>query len=169
MRKIDPPHAGVSDACDRLFAEARGHDRWPRGSSEKLNYRLLSRAAYPDVPPDALVRGVNAGDQQAIHTAIEWLRFDPFCLWSGYAKQRLMRALAKTKLSTSQASKVRELLLANLLKGRREEFRESCRLARAVQDSDFVRRLSALLDHDDTDVAQRASWMLQRCNAPIQS
>jgi hypothetical protein len=115
---------------------------------------------------DDLVRGIGVGDQDSIHTAVEWLRFDPFCLWSGYAKQRLMRALAKTKLSTSQASKVRELLLTNLLKGRREEFRESCRLARAVQDPAFVERLSELLEHVDADVVQRASWMLQRCSAP---
>ncbi len=31
-----------------------------------------------------LVAGVRAGDTHAIDDAVAWLRFDPFCLWSGY-------------------------------------------------------------------------------------
>lgn len=110
-----------------------------------------------------LVSAVEAGDQAAVEAAISWLRLDPFCLWSGYAKQVLMRRLARTKLSTRQAQHLREVLLAIIPKGRREEFRECCRLARAVQNDGFRARLRELLDHQDEDTAQRARWMLDGC------
>src|SRR6266516_6686141 len=46
-----------------------------------------------------------------------------------------MRAIAQQPLSTRQAEAVRGVLLALLTRGRREEFRDACRLARAVNNT----------------------------------
>ncbi|MDP9389147.1 MAG: hypothetical protein M3Q48_14820 [Actinomycetota bacterium] len=94
---------------------------------------------------------------------IEWLRFDPFCLWSGYLKRRLMRTLAQQKLSTRQAQAIREVLLDVLHRGRREEFRDACRLARSVNNAEFREQLRDVSSCGDPDTRQRARWMLDGC------
>lgn len=167
MHAINLPPASARDACDRAFVQARGSGRWPRQSSENLAYRLVSRGAFPK-DPARLVARVRAGESVAIDEAIEWLRFDPFCLWSGYLKQRLMRSIASQKLSTRQAAAIRALLLEVLQRGRREEFRDACRLARAVNGEDFRERLRQLTQTQDPDTNQRAIWMLGGCERTAQ-
>lgn len=162
MRAINLPPASAREACDKAFAEARGTERWPRQSSEKVGYRLMSRGAYP-ADTTSLLRRVGTGDSTAIDEAIQWLRFDPFCLWSGYLKQRLMRSIASQRLSTRQAATIRSLLLEILPRGRREEFRDACRLARAVNDGDFRHSLREMTQTQDPDTNQRAIWMLSGC------
>ena len=122
----------------------------------------MSRGAFPS-NPSKLVARVRQGESAAIDEPIAWLRFDPFCLWSGYLKQRLMRSMASQKLSTRQAASIRSILLEVLGRGRREEFREACRLARAVNDRDFRERLREMTRTQDPDTNQRAVWMLAGC------
>lgn len=74
-----------------------------------------------------------------------------------------MRSIAKQKLSTRQAAAIQGVLLEILPRGRREEFRDSCRLARAVNDQPFRDRLRAFTRVDDADTRQRATWMLAGC------
>lgn len=162
VRAINLPTPAARDAYDGAFADARGTAPWPRESSTKVAYQLLSRGALPEDPAGLLAK-VNAGDARAIDAAIQWLRFDPFCLWSGYLKRDLMRSIAKQKLSTRQAAAIQGVLLEILPRGRREEFRDSCRLARAVNDQPFRDRLRALTHGDDADTRQRATWMLTGC------
>lgn len=162
MRSINLPPASAREACDKAFAETRGTESWPRQSSEKVAYRLMSRGAYP-ADADALLQRVRRGDSTAIDEAVQWLRFDPFCLWSGYLKQRLMRSIASQRLSTLQAATIRSLLLEILPRGRREEFRDACRLARAVNDGHFRDRLREMTQTEDSDTNQRAAWMLSGC------
>lgn len=162
MRTINLPSPSAREACDRAFAEARGNERWPRQSSENVAYRLLSRGAFPG-DPGFLVARVRSGETRAIDEVIEWLRFDPFCLWSGYLKRRLMRTLAQQKLSTRQAQAIREVLLDVLHRGRREEFRDACRLARSVNNAEFREQLRDVSSCGDPDTRQRARWMLDGC------
>lgn len=162
MRAINLPTPAAHEAYDRAFAEARGTAPWPRESSTKVAYQLLSRGALPE-DPGGLLTKVHAGDSRALDAAIQWLRFDPFCLWSGYLKRDLMRSLARQKLSTRQAAAIQEVLLEILPRGRREEFRDSCRLARAVNSQPFRDRLRAFTLVDDADTRQRATWMLAAC------
>lgn len=159
MRAINLPTPAAREAYDRAFAEARGTDRWPRESSTKAAYQLLSRGALPE----GLLAKVHGGDSRAVDAAIRWLRFDPFCLWSGYLKRDLMRSIARQRLSTRQAAAIQEVLLEILPRGRREEFRDSCRLARAVNGQLFRDRLRAFTLVDDADTRQRATWMLAGC------
>lgn len=94
MRAINLPTPAAREAYDRAFAEARGTAPWPRESSTKVSYQLLSRGALPE-DPGGLLTKVHAGDSRALDAAIQWLRFDPFCLWSGYLKRDLMRSLVR--------------------------------------------------------------------------
>lgn len=122
----------------------------------------MSRGALPKDSKE-LLANVRSGDARRIDAAIEWLRFDPFCLWSGYLKRDLYRSIAMQKLSTRQAAAVQELLIEILPRGRREEFRDACRLARAVNSQLFRDRLRVFTQAEDADTRQRAAWMLAGC------
>ena len=164
MRSIDLPSAQTRDQCDEAFAAARassaGH------SAGNIAYRLLSRGAFPSNPRE-LIERIRAGDSEAIDEAVGWLSFDPFCLWSGYLKQQLMRSLAQQKMSTGQAERIRQMLLDVLPRGRRMEFRTACRLARSVVNEPFVDRLGDYIAHADADTRQRAQWMLGGCERAL--
>lgn len=124
----------------------------------------MSRGAFPS-DPIGLLRRVRLGESGAIDEAVEWLTLDPFCLWSGYLKRDLMRALAQQKLSTRQAAAIQRLLLDLLPRGRREEFRDACRLARAVNTAGFRESLRTFTLNPDRDTVQRARWMLDGCES----
>jgi hypothetical protein len=162
VHPIDLPAASARDAADRAFAEARAATTGLRGSSENIAYRLMSRGALPTDARE-LVDRVRIGEAAAIDDAIAWLTFDPFCLWSGYTKQRLMRALAQQTLSARQAAAAQRFLLDIIPRGRRTEFRDACRLARSVNTHAFRQRLAALVERGDADSRQRAQWMLEGC------
>ena len=156
------PTSVARETIDEAFADARSGRRWGQGSSEVVAYRLMSRGALPADPP-GLLANVRKANRDAIDEAIAWLRLDPFCLWSGYLKRDLMRALAQQKLSTRQAEAVRKMLLEILPRGRRQEFRDACRLARAVNSEAFRRELAEVVSVGDTGTAERARWMLEGC------
>src|SRR3954471_22900819 len=98
----DLPTVAARADCDDVFARARASRR-SREPGADVAYRLLSRGAHPDGFA-RLVERICASDRDAIDAVIAWLALDPFCLWSGYAKGRLMRRLAAAKLSTRQAA-----------------------------------------------------------------
>jgi hypothetical protein len=128
---------------------------------------MLSRSCLHDIVSSALLAGRFDGSggpasNAAIDAAIDWLAHDYFCDASGYVKQRVMRGLAQVKLSARQAAEVRGVLVAVVSRGPRKEFRDACRLARAVDHIDLRRALTELQQHDDPGTRQRATWMLQR-------
>lgn len=108
---------------------------------------------------------IRSGDSAAVDAALEWLELDPFCLYSGYAKQSLLRALVVSKLSARQAARVRRVLLEAIVRGPRMEFRDACRLARSVDSVGLRQRLLELAGSADSGTAQRAAWMLERLDA----
>lgn len=162
VRSIDMPTSVARDTIDRAFADARSGRRWGQGSSEVVSYRLMSRGALP-ADPAGLLADVRKANRESIDEAIAWLLLDPFCLWSGYLKRDLMRALAQQKLSTRQAESVRKMLLEILPRGRRQEFRDACRLARAVNNEAFRSQLAEVENGSEAGTAQRARWMLEGC------
>jgi hypothetical protein len=87
--------------------------------------------------PAELLRRVDAGDPRAVDEAIDWLETDVFVLYSGYLKQRLLRRLRRVPLSGEQRTRLQLLVLAICGRGRRQEFREICRLAVRLDDEDF--------------------------------
>ncbi len=162
VRSIDMPTFVARDTIDKALANARHGRRWGQGSSEVVAYRLMSRGVLPG-DPARLLADVRKANRESIDEAIIWLRLDPFCLWSGYLKRDLMRALAQQKLSTRQAETVRKMLLEILPRGRRQEFRDACRLARAVNSEAFRSQLAEVVRVADSGTAQRARWMLEGC------
>jgi hypothetical protein len=158
---IGLPTVATRTDCDDVFARARASRR-SREPGADVAYRLLSRGAYPDGLAD-LVERLGTSDRDAVDAAIAWLTLDPFCLWSGYAKGRLMRRLAAAKLSTRQAAKVRAVLIDVIQRGPRQEFRDTCRLARAVNSEELRAELRRLEAHPDAGTRERAIWMLGSC------
>ncbi|HZP28491.1 MAG TPA: hypothetical protein VFC99_06040 [Acidimicrobiia bacterium] len=153
--------AGQWDAFDAISARLRSQKRTGERYAG-FEYRLISKAAYPSGFAE-LVQALQSGDAAAVEPAILWLDSDVFCLHSGYAKERVMRYLARSVLSTRQAARVRRLLLRVVERGGRPEFRMACRLARRVETHEFRRSLATLAADEDPGVADRAGWMLAAC------
>ncbi len=129
-----------------------------------IAYRLMSLGgALPDARGTA--ERVRAHDPRAIDEAIAWLETDPFCLYSGYTKQTLMRALARAKLSTRQADRLRKVVLQVITRGPRQEFRDTRRLAVRLDSREFRDNLSRLRLQADEGTAQRAQWILDAMRA----
>ena len=162
MQSTGLPVPEGRQSLDELLSTARQERGAAGGSTERLAYRLLSRGSLPS-DPVSLIAEVRAGDQQAIDGAIAWLRLDPFCLWSGYLKSRLMRALAQQPLTPDQTTALQWVLLEILPRGRREEFRDACRLARTIDGQSFRQQLRTITELGDPDTQQRATWMLDGC------
>lgn len=141
----------------RLRAERRGGSR-----EATFEYRLVSMAAYPGDFREFVAR-LQAGDATAVEPAVLWLDSDVFCLHSGYAKERVMRYLARSALSTRQAARVAALLLRVTTRGGRPEFRMACRLATKVQTAEFRSALNDLRISGDAGTVERAEWMLTAC------
>lgn len=159
--RFNPLTASVWSEYDRISSAVRAQRRAGVQGTE-LHYRLLSMAAYPPGFSE-MVERLQAGDQAAVAPAVAWLDADPFCQFSGYAKGRVMRYLARNKLSTREASRIRSLLLRVIERGGRPEFRVACRLARKVDSVEFRKRLRERTAHRDAGVRQRGLWMLKAC------
>lgn len=162
VQSTDLPSPEERASLDALLATARQERASERGSSRILAYQLLSIGVLPP-DPESLIAQVKAGDQTSIEEAIAWLRLDPFCLWSGYLKSRLMRALAQQPLTPDQITALQAVLLDIVPRWRRAEFRDACRLARTVDGQAFRRHLNTLMELGDPDTQQRARWMLEGC------
>ena len=88
---------------------------------------------------------LKAGDASAIEPAIVFLEVDPYCLFSGYEKERLYGHLSHVTLSDHQADRLRAFVLRRCRERRyRHELRKLRVLARAIATPDFVRDLNDL-------------------------
>lgn len=158
--RFNPLTTSVRDTYEHIASALRAKAR--TSSTAKFHYDLVSRAAYPAGFPE-LVDRLQAGELEAVAPAVAWLDSDPFCRFSGYEKERIMRYLARSKLSTKQAATIRALLLRVIQRGGRPEFRMACRLARRVEDREFRDALRSFAELDDPGVRKRAGWMLAAC------
>jgi hypothetical protein len=98
---------------------------------------------------------------EAIELAVRFLEADPWFFRSGYIKEDFIQVLKKASLSDDQCSRLRSALLAKIDSGGGREFREYCKLARALQTDEFREELEAKLESPDETVSQRAGWMLE--------
>jgi len=80
----------------------------------------------------------------AIEPAVAFLETDLWCFRSGYAKERLMRWLARLDLSSDAQARLHRWILDALAKGPRREYRRMVILARSVATADFARSLEEL-------------------------
>jgi hypothetical protein len=100
-----------------------------------------------------VIEALKAGDEEAIEPAIVFLEVDPYCLWTGFEKERLYGILARTQLGANDADRLRAFLLRRCAEKRcRHEFRKLRGLARALATADFLSALQALpRSTDDKD------------------
>lgn len=103
---------------------------------------------------------LQAGDPAATESAIAFLEADPWEFRSGYAKRKVMSALAHRPLDDAAHRRLARVLLHHVDVGERLEFRASCRLARRLGPGALRDPLVQRLDSGDLDRARRAAVML---------
>ncbi len=78
--------------------------------------------------------------------AIAFLEVDPWCLWSGYVKQKVMRYVSRFNHSPADRRRLQEVVVAVTQKGPRREFSETALLAKRVWDPEFGHELRQLAE-----------------------
>jgi len=104
------------------------------------------------------------GNPDAINMAIAFLQADPFFFRSGYLKEQLLRLLKKAPLSQEHKTALKELLLYEITRvpaKRLREYTDYCKLANAIQDNHFRKKVAAILNSSDNSVhREKARIML---------
>jgi hypothetical protein len=116
-------------------------------------------AAYPPGFWESFAQLQNR-DLVGLPIAIEFLEADPWFFRSGYYKEKLIRYILRLDLTTNFQARLRKIILAAVDKRYRREFREYCRLARKVDNSELREALLERLKHDNSDIRRRAQWVL---------
>ncbi len=78
--------------------------------------------------------------------AIVFLEVDPWCLWSGYVKQKVMRYVSRIDHCRADRRRLQEVVVAVTQKGPRREFCETALLAKRVWDREFGHELRQLAE-----------------------
>lgn len=108
---------------------------------------------------------IDLGESEAIDEALAFLEHDPYFFRSGYARERMARRLARTKLTPPQATRARVIVMSTVNGQRHCPQPGIGRLARAVADNPLRRELRARL-HADAAVARRALRTLVNVRHP---
>lgn len=108
-----------------------------------VRFRAALMALYSDVWHE-IVLELQAGDADAVEPAIVFLEADPWCVRSGYAKERILPSLCRTELSATQQARLRNWLVVALSKGPRREYWLMIRLAMRLASPDLSTQLRAL-------------------------
>lgn len=100
-------------------------------------------------------------DAATISVAIIYLQTDPYFHRSGYIKQRIIRLIKKATLSQEQIEQLQEVVLDAIQHNGRREFDEYYRLARKIQNAEFVKRIETIVaSAQDMRVMARAQQTL---------
>jgi hypothetical protein len=131
---------------------------WRKVVSAAKHRSHLSQQVLPQW--DAILPALKRKEDWAIEMAIQVLERDPFAHAAGYLKAKLMRGLVSVHLDQVQRSRLSIALARVVTRGKRMEFRESCRLARYIQDPELKRSLERLSADPNPDTAYAATYML---------
>ena len=141
-------------------------NRWAAVAEAAQLYDVLSRIGFsPRIFADIawmteMPTGSTAG---RVTDVLRWLEEDPFCLNSGFYKQRVLRLLRRFDFTEEQADQMRRIVVAVIQRGPRQEFRELRRITPRVDSPalrDSLRRLAAT---SDAGTAWRAAQLLGAC------
>ncbi len=132
-----------SEACRRFHGYQSGID-------EYLTEESFSR--------------LKSGNPTMVEFALVFLEEDLRFFRSGYIKEKILEKLKKVPLDYKQTERLRAILLDAVEKRGGREFRRYCRLAKAVELSDFEDKLKTLISSDNDIVARRARMMLKYIN-----
>jgi hypothetical protein len=123
-------------------------------------FHLTCEQAYPETlrqfdKGHLPVSEVDTGD------ILDFLEADPVFYRSGYVKQKLLKDLKRRKLEASEIARIQAIILGIVCQpDHRREFTDYCKVAVAVADEDFRKRLQKLASGRETRIATRAGWML---------
>ncbi len=155
-RRADKAHADMHAA---FRAGLRDADPAAYGSLVD-EFRSATRAALHGVGPDIYAR-IDAGDRTALDIAVAFLAADPWFFSSGYVKANLIRRLKRAQLDEARCERLRRAVLHAVTTRDRREFRDYCRLARAVTRPNLIVTLRVRSLDPDPGVRRRAGWMLK--------
>ena len=113
-----------------------------------------------------LGRRLGRSDPESIEAALTFLEQDPYFFRSGYARERVARALTHAELTPAQKVRARTVVLSTVDGQRHCPLPGAGRLARAVADNSLRRELRARLHHRETAVARRALRMVVNVRSP---
>lgn len=105
---------------------------------------------------------LRAGDEQAIEMAVRFLEADPWFFRSGFIKDEMLRVLRRAELSDHQQERLRAVVLDRVRNGSGREFRQYCRLARLLSNSEFRTMVSRYTASNDANVSRRANLVLRK-------
>jgi len=115
---------------------------------------------------DGIAAGVTTGSPESVDDAIWFLDADPWCLYSGDAKAKIMRRLVTAPLTNAQRERLSRIVIAAVDAGWRREFRETSSLARRLGGRTLRDGLRRRLHDDDLPAARRAALVLVRLRRP---
>jgi hypothetical protein len=110
---------------------------------------------------DDIVERVRHRALHGVDDALTFLEADPWCFRSGYAKERLLRALGSAELTEPQRRRGAAVVRSYVLGPDRREFRPVGNLARAL-DAEVRPFLLATLRQGAPVAARHALWLLMR-------
>jgi hypothetical protein len=112
-----------------------------------------------DDTADDIVGRVRRGDIDGVDDALTFLEADPWCFRSGYAKERVLRALGRARLEGSQRFRGAAVVRAYVLGRDRREFRRVGALARTL-DGEVRPFLLETIRAGRPTAARHALWLL---------
>lgn len=153
----DELHAAFARVVDRNNKDDPRTQRW-------LTAIEVFRAAQARAYPEAL-RQVADGELPASELStnmmLDFIEADPVFYRSGYLKEKVSKQLKKRDLSAVEAQRLRQIIIAAVLRfQRRREFLYYCHAAPRVESEGFRHDLEALERSDEAGVRRRANWVL---------
>ncbi len=132
-------------------------------SLEDVNRAHAFHSAVSDLElmADDIVARVRQDAPHGVDDALTFLEADPWCMRSGYAKERVLRALGGAHLNPDQRRRGVAVVASYVLGPDRREFRRVARLAWAL-DADVRSLLLETLRRGDPVAARHALWLLVR-------
>jgi hypothetical protein len=163
--RLRSAHALVNSTSRERDKSAAAKAAW---SAAAADMHRVWREFYDEDQPDSRAEAVRAGDRAAINKAVRFVELGPRFFHSGYAKERLLRALKKAPLTGPQIRRLRAAFGRTVDEGGRE-------LAVWIQiaprlDVERVREVvAARASSPDSAVRRRAAWATRRLDEVTRS
>jgi hypothetical protein len=135
-------------------------------SAAAAEFHRVWRAFYDEDQPDTRAQDVRGGDRDAIDKAVRFLELRPRFFHSGYAKERLLRALKTAPLTAAQVRRLRAAFARTLDEGGRE-LAVWVRLAPRLDIEEVRQVVTARARSSEPSVRRRADWTRQRLDAAL--
>ncbi|MFN0101358.1 MAG: hypothetical protein ACKV2U_04625 [Bryobacteraceae bacterium] len=159
-RSLDEAHRAVRQTFEKVTKRSDlKHPATAKWIAAIAEFNAAQKDAYP---PDfwSDLQELRSGNAGQIETAITFLEADTMCFGSGYVKDCVLRAIKRLPLNSSQAKRLRAVVLHVASRRDGQEFRQYCRLARRLDSEEFRKALRALQSLGNADITRRAAWVL---------